>query len=269
MSDKGFTKRDFLKTLAGATMAATLPAGAFSQGANALERVKSAKTLRIGWATWPPYALRDPAKRSLEGASIEIGNLIGQKMGVKVEWVEDSWATLIAGIQAAKFDMTIPMGATPERMKSVDFSERFLQYLEGIMIRKSDVGKYKSLKDLDQKGKVITTTLGSTSDDLKAVIKNAEIIFAKDGPTSLNQLLTNRADGFANVHDLFRSLLKERNDVAMLPGEPYGRQALGCVVKQGEKELLAEVNKAIVAAKGSGEILAILKKREMAENYFG
>ena len=58
------------------------------QTASALESIKQAKTIRAGWAPYPPYAERDPASGQVQGFYIELFRRVGYEAGLKVEFVE-------------------------------------------------------------------------------------------------------------------------------------------------------------------------------------
>ena len=85
-----------------------------AQSGSALDRIQSDGKLRVGWATWWPYAFKDPdnnneARRRCHRCFQIDGE---SNSTTEVVWVEDSWATLIAGLHANKYDVTVPMGRT-------------------------------------------------------------------------------------------------------------------------------------------------------------
>ena len=216
-----------------ATTASVNPASA--QTVSALNDIKKNGKLRIGWAVWFPYAYKDSKTKELSGLSIDLGNEMGKALGVEVEWVEDSWATLIAGLQAGKFDVNLPMGITLNRAVAVTYASPFIQYSEGLMVPKKDAGKYKNWRELDVKGMKITTTLGSTTDGfLTKALVNAELVRAKDGATSVAQVLTGRADAWANGYGAFKKIKQERDDLAVVPGPTMAAVPVAFVVRQGD-----------------------------------
>jgi len=200
-----------------------------------LSKIKKEGKLKIGWAVWFPYAYRDSKTKELAGFSIDVGNALGEALGVEVEWVEDSWATLIAGLQAGKFDLNNPMGITLPRAIAVTYTPPFIQYNEGLMVPKSEAGKYKHWRELDVKGMKITTTLGATTDAfLTKALVNATLIRAKDGATSIAQVLSGRADAWANGYGAFAKFSKERDDMVVVPGPTMAAVPVAFVMRQGE-----------------------------------
>ena len=150
--------RRFLMTLVAmfaaiAVLATTAPVSpASAQTQSALSDIKKNGKLKIGWAVWFPYAYRDSKTKEITGLSIDLGNEMGKALGVEVEWVEDSWATLVAGLQAGKLHLNLPMGITLPRAIAVTYAAPFIQYNEGLMVPKKYAGKYKHWRELDVKG---------------------------------------------------------------------------------------------------------------------
>jgi polar amino acid transport system substrate-binding protein len=189
-------------------------------------------------------------------------------MEVKAEFVEDSWATLIAGLQANKFDVTIPMGITLKRALAVTYSKPFMQFQEGMMVLKKDAGKFKNWRELDQAGLKITTTLGATPDIfLTKALTAAELVRAKDGATSLNQLLTGRANAWANSYEAFAKVLKDRDDVAVVPGPPMGSVPVAFTLRQGDYHFRDWINYFLDEESKTGSLLRLMKKHGMDETY--
>ena len=263
--------RRFLMTLAAmfaaiAVLATTAPVNpADAQTASALNEIKKNGKLRIGWAVWFPYAYRDSKTRELSGFSIDLGNELGKALGVEVEWVEDSWATLIAGLQAGKFELNLPMGITLKRAVAVTYTSPFIQYNEGLMVPKKDAGKYKHWRELDVEDMKITATLGSTTDGfLTKALVNAELIRAKDGATSVAQLLTGRADAWANGYGAFKKFLEERDDLVVVPGPVMAAVPVAFVVRQGDYHFREWINYFIRGELQTGALDRLLKKHGLA-----
>ena len=263
--------RRFLMTLAAmfaaiAVLATTAPVNpAKAQTASALNEIKKNGKLRIGWAVWFPYAYRDSKTRELSGFSIDLGNELGKALGVEVEWVEDSWATLIAGLQAGKFELNLPMGITLKRAVAVTYTSAFIQYNEGLMVPKKDAGKYKHWRELDVGDMKITATLGSTTDGfLTKALVNAELIRAKDGATSVAQLLTGRADAWANGYGAFKKILEERDDLVVVPGPVMAAVPVAFVVRQGDYHFREWINYFIRGELQTGALDRLLEKHGLA-----
>ena len=123
---------------------------ATAQTPSALEEAKSRGTLKVGWGVWWPYIYRDPQTKELRGLDVDLFHELTKQMGVKLEFVEDSWATIIAGLQAKKFDVLLPLVPTPPRLQAATFSKPVFRVSHALMVQKKDVGKYQDWQDLDK-----------------------------------------------------------------------------------------------------------------------
>lgn len=211
------------------------PTKAQAQSQSALQAVKSRGTLRVGWGVLFPYMYRDPKTNQLSGFAVDFMNAMGKALGVKVAFVEDNWSTIIAGLQANKFDVTLPaLGITLPRAEVITYTHPIAREPIGLMVPKKDIGKYSSWQDLDKSNIRITTTLGSNIDlFVTQRFKNAQIIRVKGGPESIAQVLSGKADAWANAVEAFNMIKKERSDLAIVPGR-LGASPMAMGVRQGD-----------------------------------
>ncbi|MEO1550611.1 MAG: transporter substrate-binding domain-containing protein, partial [Pseudomonadota bacterium] len=84
------------------------------------------EVLRVGVSSgYPPFDVLEP-DGTLSGFDIDIANLLCAEMNMTCEFVDIDWDGIIPGLQARKFDAIISsMGITEDRMKQVDFTERY------------------------------------------------------------------------------------------------------------------------------------------------
>lgn len=115
---KGTVKK-LVMSCALAAVALALPV----QAAEPPAAIKEAGKIRILTdATYPPMAYYDPATEKLAGLDIELGNEIGKRLGVEVEWINSKYAQLVPSLDTGRGDMIISgMGDTPERQETFDF----------------------------------------------------------------------------------------------------------------------------------------------------
>src|SRR5205085_6457364 len=147
-----------------------------------LDTIQRTKTLRVGWAVVHPYIFRDPKTNEIGGFSIDLMRDMSGALGdgVKLQMVEDSWATLAAGLQANKFDIVPLLAITLTRALAVGFSDPYTKHGLTLLAPKDAVAKTKSWKDFDKSGTKIGVTLGSNTDwYLTRAIKQAEIVRLK------------------------------------------------------------------------------------------
>ena len=115
----------------GAVLAACGTAGSDAEGSSsasagsddALAKIRKDGVIRIGMeGTFRPYGYHDSSGK-LVGFEKEIADLIAADLGVRAEYVETQWDSLIAGVDAGRYDIVINnIAPTDERKKAFDFS---------------------------------------------------------------------------------------------------------------------------------------------------
>jgi cyclohexadienyl dehydratase len=237
-----------------------------TQQAPALQTIKSKGELRVGWATFYPYVYRDSKTKEITGFAADFMKIMADGLGVKLVWVEDSWATLVAGLQTNKYDMTIPgVAVTLQRAEVVTFSKPIVKMPLGLLVMKKEGRKLKSWEELDKPGVKITTTLGSVVDLFATKrFKKAEILRVKAGPDSIAQVVAGKADAWANGLEGLHMVAKDRNDMEVVPGE-FGANPICLIVRQGDFVTRDYVNLFIDDLRRSGVLKTLSEKHGLYE----
>lgn len=233
----------------------------------ALQEIKQRGELKVGWATFYPYIYRDPKTNELNGFAADFMVAMAAALNVKLVWVEDSWATLTAGLQSKKFDMTLPgVAITLPRAEAVTFSGPVARMPLGLLVVKKEGQNYQSWMDLDQPGKKITTTLGSVV-DLFATKRftKAEIIRVKAGPDSIAQLLAGKADAWANGIEGLAMIKKEHPQLDIVPGPDFGSNPICLALRQGDIVTRDYVDIFIEDLKRTGVLKGMIEKHGLFE----
>ena len=93
-------------------------------------------TLRLGVeGAYPPFSeLGTDGK--LKGFDIDIGMALCERMKLKCELVQAEFDAMIPALRAKKFDAIIAsMSITPERLKAVDFSDKYYNTPARVVVR--------------------------------------------------------------------------------------------------------------------------------------
>jgi ABC-type amino acid transport substrate-binding protein len=258
MRRRGFA---WLVALLGVTFALLLSStGDAIAQQSALERVKKDKVLRVGWATWHPYVYRDPGSNKLTGFSVDLIEDLGKALDTRVEWIEDSWATMPAGMQAGKFDMAILMAITPPRAEVVSFSEPVTKHGVSLLVAKDSLKGAKSWKDFDKVGTKISVTLGSNTDMfVTQTFKQAEIVRLKTTPECLLALNTGRVQALASTIDSLLIYAKEYPALGVVPGD-FGQSEVAFALPKGDQQMVQIVNDFVRKEKKNARIAQLLQK---------
>lgn len=85
----------------------TVFAAAESDPAQQFDRIKKAGVIRIGTeGVFVPYSYHDEQGR-LTGYDVELARAVAAKIGVQAQFIESSWDSLLAGVDAGRFDIVV------------------------------------------------------------------------------------------------------------------------------------------------------------------
>jgi ABC-type amino acid transport substrate-binding protein len=228
---------------------------------SALTRIQRTGVIRAGWATWFPWSFVDSKTNKLVGIGPEVMEELANALGnVKIEWIADNWATLVAGLQADKFDVTYPLGVTLPRAMACDFTDDTTR--EGItfLIKKKDTTKFKSFDDVDQPGVKIAVTLGSNGDLYAAkFFKKPEIVRLKSSPEGVMAVVLGKADAYSAPASQIVDAMKTHKEIAPIKGSfALGKNAMA--IRQGDQSFLNWLNLFIADMKETRTLDRILQK---------
>jgi cystine transport system substrate-binding protein len=259
---------NWLKTIATASLLpaamltitlATTPTPAHA-GEN-LSAITSAGVLKIGTeGTYAPFTFHD-AGGKLVGFDVEIGQAVAAKLGVKAEFVEGKWDGLIAGLDAGRYDAVInQVGITEARKQKYDFSKPYIAS-KAVLIVRADNDEIKSFEDL--KGKTSAQSLSSNFGKI-AQGAGAELVGTDGFDQSIQLVLTRRADATINDSLSFLDFKKQKPDAPVkIAAEQENADYSGIIIRKGEPELLAAIDKALADIKADGTYKTI------SDTYFG
>ena len=223
-----------------------------------LAKIKAAGTLRVGTeGNYSPFTYRD-AKGELVGFDVEIAQEIAKKLGVKAAFTEGPWDGLIAGLDANRYDAVInEVTITDARKAKYDFSDPY-GATKAVLIVKADNAKIKGFADL--KGKKVVANLTTTYAQLAR--DNGASVISSDLPFDL--VSQGRADATINDRLFFLDYRKQKPKVGLKIVAEHGEvDYQGVIVRKGNPQLVAAINKALADLKAEGKYLEISRK------YFG
>lgn len=244
--------------------AAALLQAAFLVPASAgdnLAAIQSAGVLKIGTeGTYAPFTYHDTSGK-LVGFDVEIGEAVAAKLGVKAEFLEGKWDGLIAGLDANRYDAVInQVGITEARKQKYDFSEPYIAS-KAVLIVRADDDSIKGFADL--KGKKSAQSLTSNFGKL-AQESGAELVGTDGFDQSIQLVLTGRADATINDSLSFLDFKKQKPDANVkIAAEQSGADYSGIIVRKGDPELVAAINKGLAEIKADGTY------QKISDKYFG
>ena len=210
-------------------------------------------------ATWPPMEMVD-ANKQIVGFDIDFMNAVAKEAGFKVTFKNTAWDGIFAGVEAGQYDAIISsVTITPERQAKYDFSKPYINAGQVLIVPKTE--KVARIGDL--KGKRIGAQIGTTG--AMEVKKNAgvELKTYDEVGLAFEDMAAGRIAGVVCDEPtaiIYALQKKEYNTKFKIVGKPFTKEAYGIVVKKGNKELVALINKGIDAVKKKKIDLQLRKK---------
>lgn len=204
-------------------------------------------------ADYPPFEFIQNNK--VVGFDIDLAKSIGKIIGYNIEIKDMSFDSIISSLRTGRADMGISaMTITSDRLKNVDFSERY--YVPKLAMLYMSKAPIKTIDDLP--GKKIATQLGTTMETfLRDQIKSGKqfnLVVWKKTHVMVKELKLGRIDGALIEETQAKTYTKMHPEMSysILPSDEY---VLGyAIALKKDSTLKAEVNAAIKKMKASGAL---------------
>ena len=209
---------------------------------------------------WSPWGYHDESDK-LVGYDVEIGETIAEKLGVKVNFVESNWDSLLAGVESGRFDMIIN-GVDVDETRQAKF-ELSTPYAYGrtVVIVRADDDSIQAMEDLD--GKSTANTLQSTYANV-AESYGASVTPVDDFIQTIELLTDRRINATLNAEVSYYDYLSVHPDTPVKIA-CYDSQTTeqAIVMPKGETTLREAVDKALEEMRADGTLAGL------SEKYFG
>ena len=246
--------RSFLKavgTLAAASVLASF--GGLVQAQSALDDVMAKKLILIAVPTdSAPYGFVGTDLQP-QGLDVDMAQLIGSKLGVKVELVPVTSANRIPYLQTKKADLVIStLGKNPEREKVIDFTSAYSPFFQAVFGPKAVVVKTPA----DLAGKIVAVTRGAMEDQElgKIAPSGVDVQRFEDTNGTVSAFVAGQVQLIAVGASVAGNMMAKNPQLGtefklLLKDSP---NFIG--VAKGEDKLRLKVNQIITDAKASGEL---------------
>ena len=230
---------------------------------SALEQVKSAgKIVFATEGTYAPFSYHDSKTNELTGYDVEVATAIAKEIGVKAEFAEGSFDSLLAGVDAKKYDTVADqISATDERKAKYDFTEPYT-YSYGVVVTTKD--NPKNVSSFDNVKGLKAAETGTSNWNKTAQEKGAEIVQVNDFGHAVEALQSGRADVTLNDGLAVLDYLKQKPDANIkIAAKSEKTPAAQLPFRKGSDDLVKAVNDAIAKLQKDGTLTKI------SEKYFG
>lgn len=202
-------------------------------------------------ATYPPFEFVDQ-NGQLTGVDIEIGREIGKALGREVEFRNINFDGLQMALLTGSIDLWISaVSATPERRKSVDFSDPYVQ--TGLAVLAAKDSPVMKAEDLQAPGRKIVVRLGTTGESwARENLKNAQIKSMDSDPACVMEVVNGNVDAW--IYDQISIM----NHHAQHPAKtrallnPLREETWAVALPQGKEELKTKINEVLARMRQDG-----------------
>jgi len=239
------------------------------------ERVIRTGKIRCSYASYPPYCIKDPNSGKMSGIFVEVLEKIGDKLEMKIEWVEEvGWGTIFEGLQSGRHDMFgAGLWQNSSRSKIGFFSKPL--FYNGIRIWvRADETRVKALKDINSESIRLTVQDGAMDDVISRIDfpKAQRVSIPQLNPWSDNLLntISGKADvSLSELGPVHEFMVKNPGTLKEVEiGRPIRVFANCYAFKTGETQFKLMIDATIDELYFDGSIEEILTKYEKAPGQF-
>ena len=247
MSSLPLSRRTVLAA-AGASLLAPRRAGAAT---DTLQKIKSAGVMIIGnGGAYPPFEFIEDGK--LAGFDRDLGDELGKRMNVRVEWQVFEFAGLIAALTSGRVDVLITaLTWTKDRAERIAFSDSY--YKTGI------AAAYRPGVTLDKPGdlagKIVGVQTGTAGEKFVRdgyADKLKELKTYPEFPLALRDLEIGRVQAVVNTQPVLRYNLAKSNKAGLKVSGLWDSRDVGINTRLGDQALMAEINRQLAAMHQDG-----------------
>ena len=223
-----------------------------------LESIKISNKVRV--CIWPEYygiSFRNPKTQLLEGLDAEMALELGKDLGVNVEFIDSSFASLIADLTNNKCNVAMfSIGITKLRAEKLRFTKpTMVSDIYGITTRTNR--QIKTWSDIDKLGVVVAVMKGTLHEPIMRERLNAATLKIVDTPLAREQeVMSGRADIFMTDYPYSRRML-ETTDWARLvsPTTTYHETPYGYAVALGDEKWALRMEQFVRNIKEDGRLM--------------
>lgn len=257
-----------MKKLLSLILAATLSFSLVACGENnvtseteqkdALDKILEKKYITV--ATSPDYApyefkIVEDGKEKTVGFDIDIVNEIAKDLGVELKLVETSLKGVLLDLENGSVDLGMAaLSPTPEREKTVDFSDIYYTSSQSILIDSKDLDKYKDLESFAEK-KIGVQATSIQEEIAKEQISNAKLVILEKLPQIILDLNAGNIDAAIVETPVAKGYVEQFPNLAIAEVSVVNKgDGSAIAIKKGSPKLVEAVNKTIKRLQDEGLI---------------
>ncbi len=195
-----------------------------------LDDIVTRGALRVGLTgDYSPFSQRDAAG-AYTGLDVDMAENLALSLGVKLDIVPTTWATLLPDLNEGKFDVGMGgISITLPRQRVAFFSRPVMRVGKAAIARCTDKDRFQTLADIDRPGVKVIVNPGGTNERFdRASLHQADIIGFPDNTRIFDELVAGKAD--LMITDAVETKLQQKLHpelCAIHPDQPFDFGELG------------------------------------------
>lgn len=211
-----------------------------------------AEPLRVGMElSYPPFEMTDAQGRPT-GVSVRLAEALGRHLGRPLIIENIAFDGLIPALRTKRIDCVISsLTATPERARSIAFSEPYLR--TGLALLVAKASPVQSAADLDAAGRVVTVKKGTTGHRYAAEsLGRARLLVLDREAAAVLEVAQGKADAF--IYDALSIARHHARhpDTTRAVLRPFRAEAWAVGLRLGDDALKAEVDRFLREFRAAG-----------------
>lgn len=233
---------------------------------NTQENASTASTtdtnvIRIGTeGTYEPFSYYNKDNQ-LVGFDVDVAKAVFKELGMKVQFIDAPWDSMIAAFNAGKTDIVFnQVGITPERKAKFLLSTPYSYSHASLIVHKNN-SNITSFNDLRGKrsAQSLTSNYGALAEKYGAKIVNTDA-FTKGA----DLIIEGRADATLNDDVVFYDYLKHKPNAPLkIVKKAADSVPTAALIHRNQQSLKQKVDQALKKLRANGELIKI------SERYFG
>jgi len=187
-----------------------------------IKEIKGRGTLRVCFAETAPMAVRDPATGKWSGYNVSMAEDLARELGVKLETVDDSYATVIPSLMSGKCDIIMaPLLVNAQRAQVVAFTDYYSTSGNQAVVRQD--ASFQNWEQLNDEKVTFAVSAGTQDEALvKRIFPKAQVkpVVSENTYAAMMEIAAGRADaGFTDTNSA-RNFTKQNPQLKLKVLEP-------------------------------------------------
>lgn len=257
----------------GPTLASSITAAlAVDREVPAEEDTSLARVVKRGVLRWggdlqggEPYVFRDPSDASrLIGFEVELMEALARALGVRAEFVQNDWSTLLVSLERGDFDVAVNgIEVTPARARRYALTRPYAGFRESLVVRREDASRYRELSHLS--GRRVGTLANSLAHEILRTSTAVQIVLYEGVDEPLTDLEVGRVEAVLIDDIIARRYLPAHESLVEANTVATGNYAM--VLRAQDQLLRNALDRILGQLERSGEWQAILQRWEVPLPY--